>query len=514
MDKQEVLEIVALILKSSWFRYKKNKYQGKIIKQIILTAALTRKENKEVIKRIEDEEKQIEDEDKQQEENEQKRIIQMSSILEKFDYNIFIDLIIRGDIKGRDLLTLCKVCKKFREFCHRGFEIKNKNGEVIRIDDQYLFRFLLSRNGIKSEEDREPKEVYIEETIGRKFFGIGNNHYGQLALGPQESVEIITRIPKMENIIDISCGGYHSLCLDNQGRVWAFGENTCGQLGLGDNKHRRVPTLILTLENIVQISTRMHHSLCLDNQGRVWSFGNNGDGELGLGDSQNRYFPTMIPNFNNICQVSAGNFHCLCLDNQGRVWSFGANYSGQLGLEDNRSRTVPTLIPNLEKIIDVITGMNSFCINEEGKVWSFGDNMFGQLGLGDNVNKYLPCQVHSLNDCNIIQVSLSNHHSLCLDDQGRVWVFGYNELGELGLGDYINRNSPTYVFANLQNIVQVSAGHSYSLCLTDQGRVWGFGRTVFEGEYEYMKNIPTFIPCLEDVCQVRTGEASSIFLKL
>jgi len=101
----------------------------------------------------------------------------------------------------------------------------------------------------------------------------------------------------------ISCGWYHSLVLDSEGRVFSFGDNEKGQLGLGDNENKNNPQVIPNVQNITQISCRGYHSLVLDSEGRVFSFGYNKNGQLGLGDNKDKNYPQMIPNLQIITQI-------------------------------------------------------------------------------------------------------------------------------------------------------------------------------------------------------------------
>jgi alpha-tubulin suppressor-like RCC1 family protein len=48
-----------------------------------------------------------------------------------------------------------------------------------------------------------------------------------------------------------------------------------GQLGLGDFYRRSTPTIIPELSNIVQIDSGGYHTLALNNIGKVYSFGSN-----------------------------------------------------------------------------------------------------------------------------------------------------------------------------------------------------------------------------------------------
>src|SRR5205085_1974865 len=101
--------------------------------------------------------------------------------------------------------------------------------------------------------------------------------------------------------------------------------------------------------------------------------------------------------------------HALVLHETGIVFSFGNNINGQLGLGNNDLIQLrPKAIPNLNNIIQVATGWNhSLVLSSDGKVYSFGENQFGNLGLGDNVNKNIPTLIQTLN--NISQISAGTY---------------------------------------------------------------------------------------------------------
>ena len=42
-------------------------------------------------------------------------------------------------------------------------------------------------------------------------------------------------------------------------------------------------------------------------------------------------------------------------------------------------------------------------------------------------------------------VSCGNYHTMIIDLNNNVWAFGYNDYGQLGLGDNQNRNIPTQI---------------------------------------------------------------------
>lgn len=75
---------------------------------------------------------------------------------------------------------------------------------------------------------------------------------------------------------------------------------------------------------------------------------------------------------------------------------------------------------------------------------------------------------------NAIQVSAGNSHSLVLTNQGQVFSCGNNADGQLGLNDLTQRRNPTLI-SNLTDVVAISTGYAFSLALTKQGNVYSFG---------------------------------------
>lgn len=106
------------------------------------------------------------------------------------------------------------------------------------------------------------------------------------------------KVEGLYNIKEISCGDFHSLALDKEGKVYSWGGGGLsynkGQLGLGHTRDIETPTLVESLcgEKIVQISAGGFHSLALTEQGLVYSWGSGIYGENGVGEYENTCRPT------------------------------------------------------------------------------------------------------------------------------------------------------------------------------------------------------------------------------
>lgn len=126
--------------------------------------------------------------------------------------------------------------------------------------------------------------------------------------------------------------------------------------------------------------------------------------------------------------------------------SFGFGRLGQLGYECPHHSSRPRSLSITESIFSISTGeSHSILLTDSFKLYSFGKNSFGQLGLGHNSPVQEPVFLNYLNSKRIEEVVCGSDHTLALTDEGEVFAWGLNLKGQLGLNDCLNRNSPTLV---------------------------------------------------------------------
>ena len=152
-----------------------------------------------------------------------------------------------------------------------------------------------------------------------------------------------------------------------------------------------------------------------------------------------------LQNNDPIQLISLGSQHTICVTNKGKVYTFGWNNYGQCGvpinstvvlkseLEDNKlininkfnelelrilNRIDGVKIPQIDEIIlsnSITCGEDyTLIVDQEGKLWSFGLNLNGQLGLGhcDQIEK--PTEViidNSNNENKTIQKNQNQNQS-------------------------------------------------------------------------------------------------------
>jgi alpha-tubulin suppressor-like RCC1 family protein len=119
-----------------------------------------------------------------------------------------------------------------------------------------------------------------------------NSHPRNLAHSPTRPLTDLPTHPPMQrvatmcgkNSTHISCGGFHSLVLTADDQLYAFGRNNCGQLGLGQNDKQNTPQRVVQLcgRHVLQVACGGFHSLVLTADDTLYGFGLNNCGQLGL----------------------------------------------------------------------------------------------------------------------------------------------------------------------------------------------------------------------------------------
>ena len=80
------------------------------------------------------------------------------------------------------------------------------------------------------------------------------------------------------------------------------------------------------------------------------------------------------------------------------------------------------------------------------------------------------------------ELSLGTNHSAVIDSNGDLWTWGYNNHGQLGLGNWTIYNEPQQVvhpnkdFDEEVTWTQVSLGEYHSAAIDSNGDLWTWGR--------------------------------------
>ncbi len=73
------------------------------------------------------------------------------------------------------------------------------------------------------------------------------------------------------------------------------------------------------------------------------------------------------------------------------------------------------------------------CLSLNWKVYTWGSNSVGQLGLGDQIDRHSPTLMDALWGLPVVQLAAGESHSLALTTSGHMFAWGSNHYGQLGL---------------------------------------------------------------------------------
>lgn len=221
------------------------------------------------------------------------------------------------------------------------------------------------------------------------------------------------------------------------------------------------------------------YSMAVNKDGVLFAWGLNSSGQLGNGTTTSSSRPVRITGINAVAQIAAGGGHVLARLADNSVWAWGQNGSGQLGDNTKIPRTKPGKVPGLSNIIEIAAGQGfSLALRDDHTLWAWGRNNFGQLGDGTKLPRSAPVQIILPNPqsdfTGFIQIAAGAYHSMALDNKGRIYSWGDNFYGQLGVGQNIQAIVPTFV-ANIETSSRIYAGFatSYSVSVTKLVSAWG-----------------------------------------
>jgi len=333
----------------------------------------------------------------------------------------------------------------------------------------------------------------------------------------------------------LACGNKHTLILQD-GNVYATGENSFGRLGLAGSRGKTEGRLLFGQgyeDKIGFITCGPDHSIAVsqdgftlycwgacdkmgvghpaklrsalreekENQGSYDSPFGDGDGAIGpdgVAIDLEPYIP--IPRrFNlwkydpkhphRIVQVSCGAQHTIALREDGWVYTWGDGSDGRLGHNGAESLSTPTPMQSFmkseyEQVVAVCAGhSHSMALDREGKVWTWGSCSWGKLGHPElqqtQANLYQPKVVKGItrDKEGVVSIHCNAYHSLAVTNMHRLFVWGGNEFGRLGLGDTKHRWEPVEVLG-LPKVLRAACGLNHTVAVTEGGAVFAWGQAM------------------------------------
>lgn len=178
----------------------------------------------------------------------------------------------------------------------------------------------------------------------------------------------------------------------------------------------------------------------------------------------------------DIVSVVCGDYHIICIGRTGNVWSFGNNNKGQTGSNNIYPTTKPKLIdlnPNIQIVNASCGDQHTICLDQLGRAFSFGFNSNGQLGLGHTQDVNIPTEVQQLE--NIKSIHCGGFFSIFLMEYGIAFGAGFCYKDQFGIPTLNEEFLKPREIPNIEGITSASVGANHILFLLDNGDVYSCG---------------------------------------
>lgn len=185
-------------------------------------------------------------------------------------------------------------------------------------------------------------------------------------------------------------------------------------------------------------------------------------------------------NINDVLSVACGYNYAIILTRDGLLYGYGVGYSaiGILGVTHLKSTDIPVRIhlPEEEQVSSVVCGTHhTMVVTRNGRLYGWGHNDHGQLGLLhlNTIDRPMRVPIE-----NVISVACGVSHTIVLTGNG-LYGCGNNRHGQIGLRSHIPftvklTKIPIDNLIGNDPISFVSCGH-FSTTFVSGGKVFMFG---------------------------------------
>jgi alpha-tubulin suppressor-like RCC1 family protein len=313
-------------------------------------------------------------------------------------------------------------------------------------------------------------------------FGVVGNR-GKIAQLERNRPTIVAGIKGV--IIQIATSNSDGYALSSNGTVWAWGVNSYGELGDGQTTPYETKAVKVDFPAGVRITALANPmpfdaGLAIDSSGHAWGWGLNGDNDLCLSGLIETH-PQQLP-LSDVTLVTGARTHAL-FDSNGIVYACGSGDSGELGNGSTTSTSIPQAVIGIPSAVKVTALTSSWegsgALLANGDYYDWGYNAAGQLGIGTTTDSALPVKVDLPGPVTQVFQGGSgpkNGQTVAVLEKGSVWTWGNNDRGQLGIGSHTNSDVPVQVHVPRGvTFLKVNSGGYASYGIDNTGRLWAWG---------------------------------------
>ncbi len=215
-----------------------------------------------------------------------------------------------------------------------------------------------------------------------------------------------------------------------------------------------------------------------------------------------------------LCALAAGDATSAAA--RAGVMAWGSNKDGQLGSESLALSDIPMSVRGLGEVTQVVASNHySLALLGNGRVWSWGTERNGVLGNGESEGyTSVPVQVIGLDE--VKAIAATHGYNLALLRDGEVMAWGSDKDGRLGNGVESGFSETPEPVDGLTEVTAIATGQFHALALLKNGTVmaWGHGSRGSLGDGEELNSTPVPIPVngITEAAAVASGNVYSLVL--
>ncbi|KAJ5068552.1 manganese-transporting atpase 13a1 [Anaeramoeba ignava] len=188
-----------------------------------------------------------------------------------------------------------------------------------------------------------------------------------------------------------------------------------------------------------------------------------------------------------IIEISAGNCDTLITTTTGDCYELC--FEPRFSSENPKAKKL-----NVGNVIKAkVAFEHRLVLTNEGKVYSYGYNNYGHMGIENLSSSQEPVLIEyfTQNNIKIIDIEVGCYQSYCISSNHDLYAFGYNSSGEIGLPDGGNIRTPTKIASNVKRVL--SGDYAFFFFYEDfEGNFFGSGSNS-TGQLGISKKISTVI---------------------